>query len=461
MLDHKSIHAVADLACAYGEKGIVLDAVADTPLGLLVRSAVLCVNPQDIGCAEAINHLVDASRNEEHSTAMNDTVKISSDSVRRTLDLARNTVMPHLRKVIDHYQRLLEDRKPKAISPYVVETTQLPSIYKTNAGRDFLAQWDNSPAAPLPTECDLGQYGVDELQTLVLLSDVDGFNEHINHLLEAEDRKGYTQLAAVLNGTMAIRHLDGDYSLPLAIVLKNIETPKEGIKKTLGEYNTQRTLLANAAAKMAIGKISHYDNAVRMGILYDSVVKGGEFVIKVNEDVYRDLLNKGLTVEILIGNEILGRKYRGLQLLDAAAVKETTQAYERDKAARQQAHALNVREISKQAILDALREDHAEITSDTDKAGISGDSPERSWARLRDLTDKILSGIHQQAEPTSIIAAVICGTWYLHTDAWRVIDTMFSIEREQPHLPAAEIATLASIQYIAEWVVSQITHTKV
>lgn len=460
MLDHQSLNTVVDLAGALSQKGVVLDAIADTPLGLLVRSAVVVpVNLNDLSYSEMVNQLVDASRNEEHSTVMNDTVKLSSDSVRRTLDLARNTVMPHLRRVIEHYQLLLADRTPKIINPYTVETTQLATIYKTNIGRDFLAQWENIPAAPMPGETGLGKYDNEEIKTLVRLSDTDGFNELTDTLLAADNERGYNQLSAVVGGTMAIAHLDPLFSLPLAVMLKNIETPKEGISKTLGQYNTDRTLLANAAAKKALTMISRYDSNVRSGILYDTVAQKGGFVIQVNDDVYRDLLGKGLTVEQLIGNEILGRKYRGAQLLDPAAQEETTRAYERDKAVRQQAHALNSREVSKQAILDALREDHRVVSAGEQAASISGDSPERSWARLRDLVDNILSGIHRQADATNIIAAAICGTWYLHTDAWRVIDIMFNVEREQPHLPPSEIATLASIQYIAEWVGSQITRT--
>ncbi|MNX81929.1 hypothetical protein D3C86_1136370 [compost metagenome] len=87
---------------------------------------------------------------------------------------------------------------------------------------------------------------------------------------------------------------------------------------------------------------------------------------------------------------------------------------------------------------------------------VAGDDAGRSWIRLREFVDGVYAGAGQNADPALIISAAVCAVWYGHTDVGRVVDAMLAVEKANPNLDTREVATLATLRYISDWVASQI-----
>jgi hypothetical protein len=456
MLDTRAAQTAIDLTLETSSKGIMLAAIPDTPLALLCRQTPLELTDRSADTlSAAAEEMVNLTRGEEHAGVLATTVTMAAESVRRTLDLARNTTMPHIRRVIALFDEYVSNAA-QAASPYNVLPVYLPDVFKTDTAERLLSGY----ASVLPQSVEgnpfFGKFSPDEIRELVRVTNDGEFNELIDELLMADNGKVLAEVGAGLEGLLNVKRISPDAALPLLIVLKNIETPKEGVATNLSKYNADREIFAANVGKIAATQVQRVTQSTATSALYPITGDDLPTNIRVNGEAYAKLLSKGLSVEAVIGNELLGRKYRGELMVTEEALKDMIGAYNRDKAIRQQAHEVRKSQVIRKGVLEALRSDHAYVTGEGNGMQIAGDSSETSWIRLREFVDAVYAGPAQSAEPAVIIAGTICQVWYGHTDAGRVINAMMSVEKANPGLETREVATLATLRYISDWVASQI-----
>lgn len=456
MLDPNAIAAAVGLNQKYAGLGVSLTPIPDTPLSMICRECPsVGLSTESSTYEGASTHLVDVSRGEEHAQLMAQSVELASGAVRRTLDFTRNTVFPHIRRVVEKYTTAMASLSSCPL-PYDLDAQYVPEVYRLAPGRSFVEQWESTPRASSPGAQNFGNYSPEEVISLAKLTDDGDFNSSMKELLEARNGEGVNLITQVLDGRMDVEKLPTEYVLPLAIVIKNIEMPKEGLQTTVASYNNARALIANIAGHRALGAIRQADTAFKNLSLYPVVTSAKPGCISVNGEVWSELLEQKFSLEMLIGNEILGRKFRGAQLNDAAARDAMLSAYEGDKARRQAAHELNKKVAERAAVQNVLRDD-IKCVAECGEFTVEGDTYDKAWGRLRDFIDAVYKNQFVQHDPVMVISAAICLVWYGHTDAARVVDIMYTIEKEQPSLPANQVATLATLKYLCAWVTSQIT----
>lgn len=456
MLDTRAAQTAIDLTLETSSKGIMLAAVPDTPLALLCRQSPLELTDRTSDTlSAAAEEMVNMTRGEEHAGVLTSVVSMAAESVRRTLDLARNTTMPHIRRVIGLFDEYVSN-EAQARSPYNVLPSYLPDVFKTDTAERLLSGY----GAILPQSVDgnpfFGKFSPDEIRELVRVTNDGEFNELIDELLMADNGKVLAEVGAGLEGLLNVKRVSPEAALPLLIVLKNIETPKEGVAVSLSKYNADREIFAANVGKIAATQVARVTQSTATSALYPIVADDVATNIRVNGEAYSKLLARGLSVEAVIGNELLGRKFRGELMVTEEALKEMMGAYNRDKAIRQQAHEVRKQQVIRKGVLESLRSDHAYVTGEGNAIQVAGDTAETSWIRLREFVDSVYTGPAQGTEPAIIIAAAVCNVWYGHTDAGRVIAAMMAVEKANPALEAREVATLATLRYISDWVASQI-----
>lgn len=455
MLDPNALKSVVALSQKLSAAGVVLSAVPDTPLALLVHELPTTgIDHEKIGHDELIGQIVDRSRDERHHEIRQTYVQGGVSAVRQTLSFTRGTVMPHVRRVLEAYKASM-DSVATGRPPIEFKINYLPDIYTTGAGRDLIGRWDDVPTANSPGAINLGTYDPEEILELVKVTNDQDFNEDVASLLNADGGRGLQQIQEVLNGARNVSQLDHVFTLPASIILSAIETPKEGLGMNLSTYNAHRVSMANVAGKAAAGVLGRLGNSVRDTNIYSSLIVKGDGPIELVGEVYRDLLEKGLTVEALMGNEILGRKFRGNSLIDPANIQAMMEAYEKDRLLRQQAAAQDRKANSRVAIMHCLKAD-LEAMAEKGEFVMEGDDKDRAWNRLRNIVDKIMSSEWRDVDAIFVIATCLCVTWYAHTDAARFIDIMLDIEKQNPGIPETEFDFLATLQYISLWVASQV-----
>lgn len=459
MLEPLSISTAVDFAQELNTKGLRLTCIPDTPMHMLLRTTPIGEIKGDLSYSDLSSHLLDLSRNEDHAQICQEVKQLASQAVRRTLDFTRNVVLPHIRAAREDYNNRMRANDIAPL-PYFVDVRYLPEVYRSQYSRELVERWEDQPSAGSAVAANLGTYGHDEILQLSKVSAGDGFNDSMSDLLSSENNQGFRQIGEVLSGLRAVDKIDPRYSLPLMIVLSNIEEPKPGVEMTLGQYNLRRTEMLNNAARVALNIMKRRDVSLKHLSLYETPFDESSKTIVVNGEINHRLVEEnGLTVEHLIANELIGRRYTAQSLMKPEVQEELDRVYARDKVIRQAAHQMNRKAEGRRVLMDVLRDDQKRIAQ-SGAFIVEGDNAERSWIRLRDLVDTVLSGPHREADPTLMLSAIICGAWYAHTDAARFIDIMFDIEREYPDLSSEEISRLATLRYIACWVKSQIVVTK-
>lgn len=455
MLDPNALKSVVALSQRLSAEGLFLSPVADTPLALLVHELPTSgIDHEKIGYDELIGHVVDRSRDERHHEIRQTYLNSSVAAVRQTLSFTRGTVMPHVRRVLEAYKAAM-DSVAAGRPPIDFKINYLPDIYGTGVGRDLISRWDDVPTAVSPGAVKLGDYEHDEILELVKVTNDEDFNESMASLLQADGGKGLQQIQEVLGGTRNVTQLDHHYTLPASVALSAIETPKEGLGMNLSTFNAHRVSMANVAGKEATRVLGRLGNSVRDTNIYSSLVLNKEGPIELVGEVYRDLLEKGLTVEALMGNEILGRQYRGTALINPDNIKVMMDAYEKDRLLRQQAAAQDRKVNSRKAVMAVLKADLEEM-AEKGEFILEDDDKDRAWNRLRTIVDKIMASEWRDVDAIFVIATCLCVTWYAHTDAARFIDIMLDIEKQHPGIPETEFDFLATLQYISLWVASQV-----
>jgi len=457
MLDPNAVTAVIAVNQSISAKGAHLVTLPDTALAMLVREMpTTAIKAEETDYAAAGTILTDLSRGEDHAAVLQRVVGLGSDSVRRTLAFARNTVMPHIYRVIEAYTAEMTKNTNVAM-PFDVKRHFAHDAAKTSIAMNFLERWEHAPAVTPVSNVDLGTYTPDEILNLVKISNDGDYNEHIETLLTEDGGRGLKQLSDMLKGIMPITAVDNHFQLPAAVLLQSIVgTPKPGVGMTLTAYTAAVSSMANYAAKNAMAALGRLKTQRVDQALYYGIFQHDAKTIPVVGEVYNDLLEKGFSIDMLFGNELLGRKYQGAALLQPEAMAEMTEVYNRDRAIRQTAHNLDRQRMSRQAILDVLRTDQQAIAA-AGEFTVADDSADKSWARLKGFIDSLtVNNTWYSYEPSSMIAATICAVWYAHSDAHRIIDIMFEQGKENPEMPPSEQATMASLQYISEWVASQI-----
>ena len=454
MLDPNALGAAVNLTQTWSAK-VTLTPITDTALSMICREAPACALEGDVSYDQAAAHLVEVSRGADHAAVFNQAVELASGAVRRTLDFTRNTVNPHIVSVIDAYAESMTAFATPPM-PYEVDAKYLPEVYKLAPGRDFVERWRDAPTASSPGQVNFGSYSADEILSLAKLTEDGDFNNSMAELLHGNDGEGVRMIAEVLDGRMDVERLPSRYQLPLSIVIKNIDMPKEGVTMSADSYNNSRSLVSNIAGKAVLGSMAQHDTSMRNSSLYLTINSGRSNTIEVNGEVYTELLRKGFSLEMLVGNEIIGRKYVGVQLLDPEAQEVMKKAYLNDRANRQAAHDMERKIHSRKAVQNVLRAD-LDRRAAAGEFTVEGDTRDRAWGRLRDFVDAVYKNEFSNHDPVMVISAAICLVWYAHTDAARLVDIMFALEKEQPNTPKEQIATLATLKYLCLWVTSQIS----
>jgi len=457
MLDPNAVTAAIAVNQSISAKGIHLVTLPDTALALLVREMpTTTINAGESDYAAVSTILTDLSRGEAHADVLQRVVGLGSDSIRRTLSYARNTVMPHVYRVVEAYTKEMEANQ-NAPMPFDLERHFQHDAVKTTVAREFLERWESAPAVSPARGLNLGNYEPAEILDLVKISNDGEYNEHVEALLNEDGGKGLKDISEMLKGNLELTALENKFQLAAAVILQGISTtPKPGVAMTLSAYTAAVSSMANYAAKNALRTLSRMLDERKTQTLYYGIFQNNAKVIPVVGEVYNDLLDKGFTVDMLFGNELLGRKYHGADLLNPEAMKAMTEAYEIDRVTRQEAHNLDRQRMSRQAILDVLRNDQRQI-AESGEYPVAEDSAERSWQRLKGFIDSVTAtNAWYHYEPSALIAATICGVWYAHCDAYRILDNMIALEKTNPGVAVSELSTLATLKYISEWVVSQI-----
>lgn len=459
MLDSNVIMRCGDLAQVLSEKNVTLRPLQDTPLAMLnSQSSTLALALRtkplaDVTFAEGNEILVEASKNSEHGQALNELVELGVKGVSATLGYARNTVIPEIKAVCATYEELLQERLNKVSDPYTVEQRFVPDVWQSGLAAEIVAPFEAAPIRNL-TPRGLGEPSNEQIAER-LTSGIGELDNGLHALLAENNDVGYNQVRRLVAGQITVEQFDRTFLLAAVQLLRGLaDSPLAGVNMSLDDYRRYHTELLVQVGGNAYRYLKLLEANERNGVLfaapYSSDTPG---IIQVNAAVYADWLDKGLTPEALIGNELDGRRYtRPAELTNPETVKALEAIYQRYHRLGEQKAKLSNQMIRRDLFNKVLALDLQERAAEKRFPEAIAETP--FWAQRLNkaaslITDKGLE------DPYQAFSAVICAAYHAHSDAWRVVEIINELGVEYPDTDARELATLATVKYVALWSLSQ------
>lgn len=238
MLNRVSIEAAMPVAQLLNEKGVRILPKENTPMmSLLLATDRAALDLSLTENCDVISLLGQRSQNPAHQVAMADLVDLASKAVGRTLDNARNVVLPHIRELVEQVSVAVQGRRISAISPYEIVMKEVPAVY-SNQGIFNMAKRYGVSDLSYPVPRLLAALTIDDVVALAKTG-MDGVDSELSALLSIGNNEGYATLLDVFNGRKAFGDIDFDYAAGVLVVAQNLyDEPREGVAMGLNDYNT-------------------------------------------------------------------------------------------------------------------------------------------------------------------------------------------------------------------------------
>lgn len=444
MLNRVSIEAAMPVAQLLNEKGVRILPKENTPMmSLLLATDRAALDLSLAENCDVIGLLGQRSQNPAHQVAMADLVDLASKAVGRTLDNARNVVLPHIRELVEQVSVAVQGRRISAISPYEIVMKEVPAVY-SNQGIFNMAKRYGVSDLSYPVPRLLAALTIDDVVALAKTG-MDGVDSELSALLSIGNNEGYATLLDVFNGRKAFGDIDFDYAAGVLVVAQNLyDEPREGVAMGLNDYNTAVNAVIHAAAAMVLSKIESYKRTRELGQLYVPNQRSITQVVVMGE-AYRKLLDAGLSPEALLGNEMAGRRYSAGQLIENKSALE--QIYNREMNLRSLKTQTEMFGITRSVIDVVIRSEIAKAGEDVNKALLL----ERLKTAIDKLDERNSTDLYQ------VLTDVVCNVFYLESDARSVIMIINTVGAQfGAEADPREVALLATIKYVNNWIANQL-----
>jgi len=458
MLNRIFLEQSLPLASKLAAAGKRIIPIQGTPLDDIMRACStfsLYNTAQDLDALtsnEFVGQLVDIAGAKDdngenlHNGVVSQFVELAKSAVQQGLNNARNVVMPDVKNILQTVQEVQAGRRNTSANPYVVVPSVMPAVFSNPVLLELVERYNMTPAREVPRR-ELPGLTNDEIKAAITTGAAE-FDAQVAELLGEE---GLTQIGNVWSGGIELGFLAPEYAVGLHLLTKALyNNPPAGTNYQLSDYNNLVSLMTEQTGRITYQVIETQARRKKLGMLYNSgaAVAGanGQRIIEVNNDVYLPLLDKGLTPEMLIGNEFLGRPYSDGQLLENKENLEA--AYNREKRlydTRAELEDRNALRSTLSLVFSREIANREEADLPVDRSILQS----RLNEAMKRIQDKDLNCLE------SLVRDLTCYIFYAHTDADMILCVMDDLGCKYPELDPREIALLATTQYVSYWVAKQ------
>lgn len=461
MINKATFDQVIPLAQLLDEKGKKLAVLSGSPLGDVLNTCStygLHVEGQsfDSISLDQANDFLVAQCNQktedgynEHNGAIATVVDVAGKAVSQALYFARNVVLADVKEVLTKVEQIVAGIRSVQAEPYTIHQQNTAVVFSNPLLHELVERFSNTSAQAVERR-SLPPLDLSAVRAAIATG-ANLFDGEVEVSLSAFDDEGYKQVQAILEGRTALDSACPEYALGVHLLSKAlIDNPYEGVNISLVEFNARMAQLVEQSGRMVYQEIERIVRRKKLGMLYNGggvASPDGRVTIFVNNEVYLDMLNKGLTPEILIGNEFLGRRYNDNQLIENGV--ELTAIYEREMRLRALQATMEETNSAREALSRLIALEIANRSAEQlpiDRASLQA----RLNARIALIREKDLKCL------PVLVRDLICHVFYAHTDALRILSAIDAIGEQYPEIDAREAALLATIQYVTYWISKQI-----
>lgn len=467
MISRKSLEGILPLAKTLVRRGISLEAIEDTPVDVLTETTTVVQN-EDENSGEVINTEATAKLTSStsgplptpHNFEFDLLLEDGKEKVQRELNIARNRVVPVVEKLVEEVQKQLESDVGNGISKYSIAVENISNIYRNGDFLTIVEEFKDSQLKPIGSIIPLGESNPAQLLELVKTG-FKGIDEDIAVWI-AEKGEGY--LTEVWNNffnqtpdsdlrdfNVKINE-DKDIALAVFLLARNLfDNPPEGTGMDLGTYNDKLSALRNMAGYSLYNQLGLLDATIQAGVLVNCVK---DHVAYLNNDVYEQFVRDGGDVDTILGFVLLSEN-------SGISPNVTTLAYIQENKERLLEAWYHYTSLAKATASENKYRNVRSVLVSSFLRYIEGEKPEDLnrepsliyndfKAALQRVGDEELRDIH------AAVLKVVCQSWFKDTDAYFILSRIDHHTKENPGLRTREAATLATIDYVTDWVFKQI-----
>ena len=445
MLNRIAIEAALPVAQRLEERKLRILPGQDSPLMSLTLGIDNVLVDHSLSANTDIVAVLQArAGSDEHRVAKADIIKLASLSVTRLHDITRNQVLPEIKDVAAKVQEYVNARRIEAVLPYTIQMKEIPAVFSNPALGELVNRY------PVPSNVDyavrpLAAVTLDRVKELTKTG-MAGLDSELALGLSLKNDEGFAAVMGVLSGSIIVSAINPDYLPGVLVAAQSIyDEPEPGTNMSLAEYNDHVNRLLGKTAQLLRGAMLRYNEQEKLNILYSSEGRDSLTTIIVMGKPYRALLEKGLTPEALIGNEMAARRFSQGQLIENKTVLE--QIYHRE---------MNLQSVKVQSSMATIVRDALRITVGQHLAARDmGEEASAANAKLLDLVSRVSE--RNCDDINVLVTEVVCEVFYPKTDALTFIRLMNRVGATlSADTDPREVALMATIKYINHWLCRQL-----
>lgn len=398
----------------------------------------------------------------KHDMSMDEITEVVSNAVKGHVLFAKTTVAPAVAELAARVAEVLNNTPISQLLGMNVEVYEYPKPLLNSALESMVRKFEETAFDVPKLAMSLPALSGTEIKD-VMMSGSGGMDKDIEEWLSA---KGETFLLNIWSNLFQIKQADLNQSIPdtfdtwteksidsidnaLAIFLlsRNLsEKPLPNTEMSLPAFEKLIIDYRNQSGARLCRVLEQMDDVSKKGLLVKQVI--GSTTI-VYADTYRKWMETGGDNEVLFGNllkapyattvDVINEKASSFKAAwnHYAALTSTVEANK--KFAR-------TKEALKDQFYKQLREAHQEA-----------DGLPTNVEVVRNLFNEQLESMND-ADLSDLYAAclkLVCRSRFYKTDAEKILFGIERVKRENPNVCVREAAAISTIEYIAQWLVSQ------
>lgn len=468
MLSEKTLQSAYALASAAHAQRRMIAPAAETPLAEAVLSTtrefqILNDNNLDGRCATATGivdmlrectSVPDAANRYVHDDVIAALVKMIAPAVQRNFYLAKNAVLPAARKAYEDYKAKASAIDAASLSEYHVDVLALASLWDNASFSQMVSRWDGN--APRPIRLKVLNIPIsDEKAFDYIKTGVVAFDEAVQASLTQVE---VAEALRSVFGSQPVENLSEAFSLNLMKINRNAiiflgakyfqENIPGGLNINLDEYRAYVAEVMAEAGRMtsqAFAKIGAFRRS-RQFVL--SVEGTSALVESLN---WKQFCSDGGDTEVLFGSMLTDKNFQ------YDALKANADQYRQAYANYVRANTAKFQSLR----LEGLRNALVVTAGEQAAALLSGDlSEEVAQAQIKgiDAEARTLQTSAYDA-PFQTLCRLIANAVYPGTDVLKILSIYDSCESQVVSKDPREIAALALIHYVTDWLTEQVVVT--
>lgn len=479
MLRSDSIQASYSIAAGLASRGVVLTPAENTPVSVLVNAVkpqadlLLANRGKTVGGLESYDQLLAAASSTPlpdnsviHDDRKAELVEMARAAITSNLSIARNIVTPKIRQVVEEVNSYVDSQQQATLNLMSIEPLFYSPIWDTEIPESLCGRHTNqfqtdlplkplglpvpSDWAPLLTtgipsyDGELAKWasGLDGAFLTELWEEVFGLRTSQTLFATLSSKIGsdvgtYGRLDAPLVVFLAARHL--------------IENLPASVNLDLSAYRVYMSELVARAGQAVINTVQRRQTDLRNGLIIVSVPRTGSGAVYVLGDNYNAFLENGGSAEAVLGAAYTRQTAGVVVQPNPDEVKRLEESWAAAHALLKQQALANRRT----SIINGLRQAVTRLIVDTPDEELAPNVPREVFTRL--LNERLAAlTIIRQEDLWILSRGLVCQVLYAHTEVERILCHIDDAGADNPGLAPREAALLATIAYVAEWVVEQV-----